>query len=174
MKIKLKDIAVLALLTALMVVGDLMLDWLPNVHLVGVLIVVATVVYRRYALLPIYAYVFIIGFINVIGPWWVGYLYVWAILWGGVMLIPQKLSQRVKTILYIAVCALHGFLFSVLYAPAQALFFGYNLNQTIVWIITGFIYADWLHGTANLVLGILIIYPFINILKNTDKFANRG
>ena len=53
MKLKLKDIVLLALLAALMCVGDFAMEWLPNVHFVGVFIVVTTVVYRKYALLPI-------------------------------------------------------------------------------------------------------------------------
>ncbi len=174
MKLKLKDITVLSLLAALMISSDLLMDFLPNVHIVGVLIVCATVVYRVYALLPIYVYVFLQGTIGGFSAWWFGYLYIWAVLWGAVMLIPQRLPQGLKTVLYITVCALHGFLFSVLYAPAQALFFGYDLNQTIAWIISGFIYADWIHGTANFVLGAALIYPITKILKNTDKFAKRG
>ncbi len=170
MKLKLKDITVLSLLSALMVAGDLILDWLPNVHLVGVLIVATTAVYRAYALLPIYVYVLLQGVIGGFSAWWLGYTYVWGILWLGVMLIPKTLPQKIKMILYIAVCALHGFLFGTLYAPSQALIFGYDFNQTIAWIITG-LYADMLHGTANLVLGTVLINPLIKILKNTDKFA---
>ncbi len=174
MKLRLKDITVLSLLSALMISSDLLMDFLPNVHIVGVLIVCTTVVYRVYALLPIYVYVLLQGIIGGFSAWWFGYLYVWTILWGVVMLIPQKLPQRLKTVLYIVACALHGYLFSVLYAPVQALFFGYDFNQTIAWIISGFVYADTLHGTANLVLGTALIHPITKILKNTDKFSKRG
>lgn len=174
MKLKLKDIVVLSLLASLMVSSDLIMDFLPNVHIVGVLVVCATVVYRVYALMPIYVYVLLQGVIGGFSAWWFGYLYIWAVLWGAVMLIPKMLPLKIKTVLYIAVCALHGYLFSVLYAPCQALFFGYDLNQTIAWVISGFVYADWIHGTANLVLGTALIPPITKILKNTDKFAKRG
>ncbi len=170
MKIKLKDIALLALLAALMVIGDVALEWLPNIHLVGVLIVVTTAVYRFYALLPIYAYVFITGFTGGFGTWWFAYLYIWTILWGAVMLIPSRLPERIKTVLYIAAATLHGFLFGTLYAPVQALMFGLDFKGALAWIAAGF-YFDMLHGIGNLVLGTLIIYPFIKILKHTDKFA---
>ena len=88
MKLKLKDFVMLALISALMCVGDFAMEWLPNVHFVGVLIVVVTVVYRWYALLPIYVYVLIQGIVGGFQPWWIAYIYVWDFLWLFVMLIP--------------------------------------------------------------------------------------
>ncbi len=170
MKLKLKDIAILSLMTALMCAGDFAMEWLPNVHFVGVFIAVATVVYRKYALLPIYAYVLLQGVIGGFGPWWAGYLYVWAILWGCIMLVPKKTPEKARYILCVAICALHGFLFGVLYAPVQAIMFGLDLKGTLAWIAAGF-YFDMLHGIGNLVLGTLLIYPMIQILKSTDKYA---
>ncbi len=170
MKLKLKDVVLLSLLAALMCVGDFAMEWLPNVHFVGVLIVITTVVYRKYALLPIYVYVLIQGFVGGFSPWWIAYIYIWALLWGGVMLISQKLPERIKYILYVIVCALHGFLFGVLYAPAQALLFGLDFKGTLAWIAAGF-YFDMLHGIGNLVLGALFIYPAVHILQKANKYA---
>lgn len=172
MKLKLKDIVLLSLLSALMVAGDLLLEAFPNIHFVGVLIVATTVVYRKYALLPIYVYVLIQGIISGFDLWWVPYIYVWAILWLGVMLIPQKIPEKIKTVLYISVCGLHGFLFGMLYAPAQVLlFFDGDFSKMIPWIITG-IPFDIIHGISNLVGGTLLIYPITKILKRSDKYAN--
>lgn len=170
MKLRLKDIVILALLAALMCVGDFALEWLPNVHMVGVLVVITTVVYRSYALLPIYVYVLIQGIVGGFGPWWITYLYVWAILWGSIMMLPKRLPERIKYILYVALCAAHGFLFGVLYAPVQALMFGLDFKGTLAWIAAG-IYFDIIHGVANLILGIALIYPMVKILQNTEKYA---
>lgn len=171
MKLKLKDLVILSLLAALMCVGDFAMEWLPNVHFVGVFIVVATVVYRWYALLPIYVYVLIQGIISGFSFWWIGYIYIWDFLWLFVMLIPQRLSPKAKNILYVVVCALHGYLFGVLYAPSQVmLFFNGDFSQMLPWIIAG-IPADLTHGTGNLVLGTALIYPMIKILKSTDKYV---
>lgn len=158
-------------MAALMAASDFAMEWLPNVHLVGVLIAATTAVYRRYALLPIYVYVLIQGIVGGFNLWWIPYLYVWAVLWGAVMLIPKSLPERIKTVLYIAFCALHGFLFGTLYAPAQALMFGLDLKGTLAWIATGF-YFDLLHGIGNLILGTLLIYPIVKILKHTDKYVS--
>ena len=172
MKLKLKDIVLLALLSALMVAGDLLMEALPNVHFVGVLIVATTVVYRKYALLSIYVYVLIQGIISGFDLWWVPYIYVWALLWCAVMLIPTILPEKIKIVLYIAVCALHGFLFGTLYAPMQILmFFGGDFSKMIPWIIAG-ISFDIIHGISNLIGGTLLIYPIIKILKRSDKYVS--
>ena len=170
MKLKLKDIAALSLIAALMTGSKLMMEFLPNIHLLGVLIVATTVVYRKYALLSIYVYVIIQGLIGGFSTWWIPYLYIWTILWLAIMLIPQRLPEKVKYILYIICCALHGFLYGVLYAPAQALIFGLDLKGTIAWIAAGF-YFDMLHGIGNLILGTVLIYPIIKVLKFADKYA---
>lgn len=170
MKLKLKDFVLLALLAALMCAGDFLFEFLPNIHLVGVLIVVTTVVYRRYALISVYIYVLIQGIVGGFQPWWIPYMYIWDFLWMFVMLIPQKLPEKVKNILYVAVCAAHGYLFGTLYAPSQVfLFFGGDFSKMIPWIIAG-IPADLIHGTSNLILGALAIYPLVLILRRTDRY----
>lgn len=171
MKLKLKDIVLLALLAALMCVGDFAMEWLPNVHFVGVFIVVTTVVYRKYALLSIFVYWIVSGLVEGISLWWIPKIYIWSLLWVGIMLIPKSLSEKVKNVLYVAVCTLHGFLsFGVLYAPAQALITGLDFKGTIAWIIAGLPF-DVTQCIGNLVLGSLVIYPMIKILKRTDKYT---
>ncbi len=171
MKLKLKDIVILALLAALMCVGDFAMEWLPNVHFVGVLIVVATILYRKYALLPIFVYWIVSGFVEGISLWWLPKIYVWVLLWLGVMLIPNRLSEKTKNILYVVVCSVHGFLsFGVLYAPAQALITGLNFKGMLAWIVLGLPF-DITQGVSNLVLGSIFIYPMVKILKQTDKYA---
>ena len=101
----------------------------------------------------------------------VPYIYIWDFLWLFVMLIPQKLPQKAKNILYVAACAAHGYLFGTLYAPSQVfLFFGGDFSKMIPWIIAGIPY-DLIHGTSNLILGTVLIYPLILILKKADKYA---
>ena len=171
MKLKLKDIVLLALLASLMCVGDFAMEWLPNVHFVGVFIVVTTVIYRKYAILSIFVYWIVSGFVEGISLWWIPKIYIWLLLWAGIMLIPKHFSERVKNILYVLVCALHGFLsFGVFYAPAQALIMGLDFKATIAWIITGLPF-DITQCIGNLVLGSLLIYPMTKIIKQTDKYV---
>ena len=171
MKLKLKDVVLLSLMVALMCVGDFAMEWLPNIHFVGVFIVVTTVVYRKYAIFSVFVYWMVSGFVEGISLWWIPKIYVWSLLWLGVMLIPKHFSEKLKNILYVWVCALHGFLsFGVFYAPAQALIMGLDFKATIAWIITGLPF-DITQCIGNLVLGSLLIYPMTKIIKQTDKYV---
>ena len=163
MKLKTRDIAVFAVLTALMFGSKKIMELMPNVHLLGMFIVSVTVIYRKYALFPIYGYVFLDGLFGGFSSWWLPYLYIWAVLWAFTMLIPKKLPQKIRFPLYIGVSALHGFLYGTLYAPVQALMFGLNFKATVAWIITGLPF-DLIHGISNLIVG-LLIPPMIIIMQ---------
>ncbi len=170
-KLTTRDLVVLAALSALMVTSKLLMEWLPNVHLIGVLIIAITVVYRAYALYPIYIFVFLIGLFNGFGLWWYPYLYIWTVLWGVTMLLPKKMPKKLSVIVYMIVCGLHGLLFGVLYAPFQALAFGFDFERTLAWIASG-LYFDITHCISNVCGGILIV-PIIDILLRFTVGATR-
>lgn len=170
MKLKIREIAIFGMLGALMYVSKLLMEALPNVHLIGVIIVATTVVYRQKALYPIYTFVFITGLMGGFSTWWVPYLYVWTVLWGATMLLPQKMPKWLAPIVYMTVCSLHGFLFGVLYAPFQAIVFNLDFNAMLAWIAAGFAF-DVTHGISNFLCGVLII-PFIKILNMSEKYSH--
>lgn len=166
------SVIVCVMLGDIMYVSDVLMEFLPNVHLVAVLIVVTTVAYRSYALISIYVYVFLNGLFSGFGPWWVGYLYIWTILWGAVMLVPRGLGKTIKRVLYVALCALHGFAFGLLYLPTQAIFFSSDPTYLKAWWSIGFVTADLYHGIGNLIFGILLIYPLSELfLKLKSKIT---
>lgn len=169
MKLKVRDIAIFGMLGALMYASKVIMDVLPNIHLIGTFIVAMTVVYRRKALYPLYIFVLLTGLLNGFGTWWIPYLYIWTVLWGMTMLIPKKIPEKAKPIVYSVVCSLHGFLYGVLYAPAQALIFGLDFEATLTWIATG-IPFDITHGISNFICGLLIC-PIISILSKAEKYA---
>jgi len=169
MKINIKETAVFAMLGTLMYASKILMQALPNIHLLGMLIMVITLVYRAKALYPIYIYVFLEGLMGGFSTWWIPYLYVWTVLWGMTMLLPKNIPNKVKPIVYIIVCALHGFLFGVLYAPVQALLFGLDFKGMIAWIAAGFTF-DIIHGISNLLCGTLIC-PLVSLLKRIEKIT---
>lgn len=169
MKLKVRDIAIFGMLGALMYASKVLMDPLPNIHLIGTFIVSMTVVYRKKALYPLYIFVLLTGLLNGFGTWWLPYLYIWTVLWGMTMLIPKKIPEKAKPIVYSVVCSLHGFLYGVLYAPAQALIFGLDFKATLTWIATG-IPFDITHGISNFICGLLIC-PIISILSKAEKYA---
>ncbi len=169
MKLKVTDIAVFGMLGALMYASKVIMDLLPNIHLIGTFIVAMTVVYRHKALYPLYIFVLLTGLLNGFATWWIPYLYIWTVLWGMTMLIPKKIPDKAKPIVYSGVCALHGLLYGVLYAPAQALLFGLDFKGMLTWIAAGFPF-DITHGISNFICGLLIC-PIISILSKAEKFA---
>ncbi len=169
MKINIKEIAVFGMLGAIMYASKVLMDLLPNIHLLGVLTVAITVVYRKKALYPIYTYVLLCGLLSGFAMWWIPHLYLWAILWGATMLIPQTMSKKAQALAYMCVCAAHGFLYGILYAPSQALMFGYTFEQTLTWIAVGLPW-DLIHGVSNFVGGLLIM-PLSNVLRRAKNLA---
>ena len=163
MKLSVKELAVFGMLGTLMCISKYVMEFLPNMHLLAVFTVAFTVVFRKKALYPIYIFVFIIGLFSGFSVWWLPYLYIWAVLWGAVMLIPKNINPKIAPFVYIAVCSLHGFLYGTIYAPAQALLFGLDFKGTVAWIVAGLPF-DMVHGFSNLILGVLIV-PIIKVLK---------
>ena len=155
--------AVFAMLGALMYASKMIMEVAPNVHLLGVFTIAFTVVYRKKALYPIYTYVLLNGIFCGFATWWIPYLYLWAVLWGATMLLPKRIPEKIRPLVYMLLCAAHGFLFGTLYAPAQALLYGLSFQKMVAWIISGLLW-DFVHGVSNFFCGILIV-PVIKILS---------
>lgn len=150
------------MLGTVMFVSKIAMEALPNIHLLGMLTIAYTAVFRTKALIPIYIYVFLNGLFAGFNMWWIPYLYIWTVLWGFAMLIPPKTPRTVKTIAYPLLCALHGFAFGALYAPVQALMVGFTFEQTLAWIAAGFTF-DIIHGIGNFTVGLLAL-PLSSLL----------
>ena len=147
--------------------SKVIMEIVPNVHLLGALTMTYTVVFRWKALIPIYIYVFLNGAYAGFSPWWMPYLYIWTILWGITMLLPKNMPTEIKSAVYPLICGLHGFAFGALYAPAQAIMFKLDFEQTVAWIITGLPW-DAVHGVGNIFAGLLVL-PLSTLLKKLMK-----
>ena len=107
-----------------MYASKMIMEIAPNVHLLGVFVIAFTIVYGKKALYPIYTFVLLTGIFAGFATWWIPYLYLWTVLWGATMLLPKKMPKKIRPLVYMCLCAAHGFLYGTLYAPAQAFFFG--------------------------------------------------
>lgn len=155
------------MLGTVMFCSKIIMEVLPNIHLLGMLTMTYTVVFRKKALIPIYIYVMMNGLYSGFNTWWIPYLYVWTVLWGLTMLLPQNMPKRIKCVVYPAVCCFHGLIFGIIYAPAQAIMFGLNFKSAVAWVIAGLPW-DLLHGIGNLFAGLLIL-PLSNLLFKLTK-----
>ena len=168
-KLTIREMAVFAMLGALMYASKIIMEVAPNVHLLGVFTIAFTVVYRKKALYPIYTYVLLNGIFCGFATWWIPYLYLWTVLWGAAMLLPKRIPAKMRPLVYMLLCAAHGFLFGTLYAPAQALLYGLRFRGMIAWIVAGLPW-DFVHGVSNFFCGILIV-PIVKILTFLENRA---
>ncbi len=159
-----------AVLGTLMFCSKVLMEVLPNIHLLGMFTMVFTLVFRKKALIPIYLYVLLNGLFAGFTSWWLPYLYIWTVLWGITMLLPRRMSKGIAYVVYPLLCGLHGLAFGTLYAPVQALLFGMDFQQTLAWIAAGLPW-DVLHGVGNFCAGMLIV-PLSELLKKLEN--NQG
>lgn len=171
MKLTVREITVFGMLGALMYASKLVLEVLPNMHLLGMFTIAFTVVYRKKALYPIYTYILLLGIFSGFATWWIPHLYLWTVLWGAAMLLPRDLSPKAAPIVYMLLCAAHGFLYGTLYAPSQAILFGLDFQGMIAWIIAGLPF-DFVHGISNFCFGALIV-PVVKAIKLAERVQLR-
>lgn len=165
--LSIKEITIFSMLGTVMFFGDILMEMLPNIHFVGILTVIYTLVYRKKALIPLYIYVFLNGIYSGFSLWWMPYLYIWTVLWGVAILIPKNLHIAVTAVLCSLICALHGIAFGILYSPAQAIMFGLDFKGMIAWIIAG-IPFDIAHSIGNLAASVIII-PIVTLLCRLER-----
>ena len=147
---------VFAMLGALMYASKIVMEALPNIHLLGMFTIIFTIVFRKKALIPIYVYVMLNGLFAGFSVWWIPYLYIWTVLWAMVIILPKKMPKWLCYVVYPTLCALHGLAFGILYAPAQAIMFKMSFAQTVAWVMAG-IPFDIVHCVGNFAAGLLIV-----------------
>ena len=165
--LSIRELVLFAMLGALMFCSKIIMEALPNVHLLGMFTIVFTIVYRKKALIPIYVYVALVGIYAGFAYWWVHHLYVWTILWGITMLLPKKMPRVVAIIVYCTVGCLHGLLYGAMSAPVETVVHGFNFEQTLAWIGYGMPF-DVIHAIGNTVTALLVL-PLSELLLKLEK-----
>ena len=155
------------MLGALMFAFKLIMEVLPNIHILGLLIMVYTIAFRAKALIPMYIWIMLNGLFAGFAAWWIPYLYIWAVLWGITMLMPKKMPRTLAAVVYPLICCLHGLFFGVLYAPAWAIMDGLDFNGMLAWIATGVVF-DITHAIGNFAAG-LLIWPMSQLLLKLKR-----
>ena len=171
MKLKIREIAVFGMLGALMYASKMLMEILPNIHLLGVFTMAFTLVYRKKALIPIDVYVLLVGLYGGFGYWWIANTYTWTILWAATMLLPRKMPKALAILVYCTVRGLHGLSYGTLCAPPEAIIHGFNLEQTLAWIASG-IPFDVTHAIGNVVSALLVL-PLQSLLLKLEKRYNK-
>jgi energy-coupling factor transport system substrate-specific component len=162
--LRIKDIALIGMMSAALITAQVALSFLPNVELVTALIIIFTLIFGRKTLYIIYLFVFAEGFIYGFGMWWINYLYVWAFLY----FVVRLLRKCHSLFLWVAVSSIFGFSFGALCSIPY--FFMGSLPSVAAYWIAGIPY-DLIHGFSNLGIALVIFIPvYISMRINHKKY----
>ena len=155
-------IVVIGLLSALLVIMQVALAFLPNVELVSLLFII-------YGLtLPLSSNL-LIGFVFVVlealvwgmGDWVFGYLWIW-LIWIG-LIYTLKPILKTNPYFWALTSGLWGILFGLLFAINHGLFYGFNYSL-IYWIRS--IPFDITHTISNYVITFILFKPLHELIQH--------
>ena len=161
-----REIVVFAMLGAVMFVGDIVFEPIPNVHPVTMLTVLYTVAYGKKGIVPFVVYIGLLAAFSG-GLWLVPYLYIFPLCYLCTLLVPRKIPLYARQVCYTVICTAFGLLFGTLYAPWHALVFmkTFEIKAILAWIASG-LPSDAIHAVGNFAASLLII-PLSRLLEKT-------
>ncbi len=154
------DITLIAILSASLTAGKLVLSAVPNIEVVTFLLITYTVLfgYKR-ALMTSFIFVTTEIFINGFGTWLLGYYIIWPIL----VLLTALLSKTVKSEYgYASLAAFYGFTFGLFFALFESLFYG--MSYAVPYWIRG-IPFDIIHGVSNFIIVLVLFKPLTKTIR---------
>lgn len=155
---KIMQIVTIGVLSAILLVGQLGLAFLPNIEIVSTLIILYTQIYKKQVFSIILIFVLLEGIIFGFGIWWISYLYIWNIL-ALIVLIFQKIDSAV---LWAVISGIFGLLFGALCAIPYLLSGG--PGAAFAYWSAGIPY-DILHCCGNFALTLILYKPLLGLLK---------
>lgn len=158
---KTKDIVTMGLLSAILIIGQVGMSFLPNIEIVTPLILVYTLIFKKKVFYIVYAFVFLEGLIYGFGIWWANYLYVWAIL----AIIVLLLQKNQSVIIWAVVTGAYGLVFGAL--CAIPFFIAGGIGAGMAYWTSG-IPFDLTHCIGNFVTTLIIFKPTYSVLKKLN------
>ena len=152
------EIILLTMFGVLMYVLQVIMSQLPNIHPVGLIIVLLTIRYGAKSLLSVYVFAACEILTYGLGIWSANYLYVWAVL----VLILLPLRKVDSAPVYALVTAIFGLFFGTLCSIPYFLTGG--IAGGIAYIINGFVF-DLLHCGGNFIIVLLLYRPLITVFN---------
>ena len=150
----------MGILSALLIIGQVALGFLPNIEVVTLLVIAYTLVFGKKVFFIIYIFVLVEGLIYGFGLWWINYLYVWS-----VQAAVTLFFRKQKSVLFWSI--LSGF-FGITFGALCALpYFAIGGPQAaFAYWISGLAY-DIPHCIGNVVVCLALFKPVLSILKRT-------
>lgn len=159
-----RELVLLALLSALMFASKIVLAGLPNIHLNAVFILLAVQLFGIRSLYMVAVYVLLEGIFYGFGTWFVAYLYAWPLL----VFAALPLRKANSPLFFAVLAAVHGLLFGAFCSLPNIVLLGFR--SAVAWWISGIPY-DCIHAAGNFVLVLLLLKPFCSAAQ---KILQRG
>lgn len=153
---KLRELMVMALLSAMMVATQVALAAIPNVHLVAVFVILGALLFGWRALYSVYLFVLLEGLIYGFSMWFVNYLYVWTVLTVLAVLFRNNRSPW----FWAALSGIFGLLFGALCAIPY--FFVGGWAAAFAYWVAG-IPFDLVHCASNAILTFILLMPLYRL-----------
>ena len=152
MKLTVKELVLIALLSALLLVSQVGLAFLPNIEVISLLVILYTLFFKKKTLYIIYIFALLEGLIYGFGIWWIMYLYVWTILWGIALLFRTEKNPAI----WAFISGFFGLFFGTLCSVPYFITGGVSMGLS--WIASGLM-MDIIHGVGNFFVALLLFKP---------------
>ena len=161
---KVKEIVLIAILSASLTVGKLALSFIPNVEIVTLLFICYTLSLgiRRTLFISV---IFTITDILIWGfsTWVLGYF----IAWPALIIITNLFKNKIRTEYgYAILSGLFGFTFGLYFAFFESLFYG--AAHGLAYVISN-IPFDVIHGASNFIIGLFLVKPISGLLHQLSS-----
>ena len=125
MKIKIKELVLFSIFASIMFLGQYFFQFIPNVEVVSLFIIVLSIVYERKVLYSITLFIMLMGITYGFGLWILGYIIIWPLLSLITVLLKEYLiGNYLRLSLY---SGGFGFLFGFFYASIYFFIGDFNL-----------------------------------------------
>ncbi len=158
-----KELVSMGFLSAILLIGQVGMSYLPNIEIVSLLIYIYTQVYHKKVFFIIYVFVFLEGCIYGFGLWWFGYLYIWSVL---ALIVLWNGRQQTSVIMTAVILGAYGLSFGMLYALPYFIAGGWAAGFSY-WV-SG-IPFDLLHCAGNVAVSLICYRPLRTLLGKLKR-----
>lgn len=149
----------IALLSAILYVSKVALEFLPNIELVSLLVILYSLVFGWETILIVTVFNMFELIQWGFGTWWFSYLYVWPLLCVITMLLKKLIKE--EFVIWAIVSGVFGLIFGSLFA---VFYLFVDRGYALAYWISGLPW-DVVHCVGNFVLMLLVGKPLYKLLK---------
>lgn len=154
----------IALLSAILYISKVALEFLPNVEIISFLTIIYTLVFGTEAFIIVTVFNMFELLQWGFGIWWISYLYTWPLLVMAALILKRIIGE--EFVLWAVVSGGFGLSFGALFAIA---YIPVNPAYAFTYWVSGLTWDVW-HGACNFLIMLLIGRP---VYKSLKKIAVR-